>query len=187
MNKNNIIANTLLSLLIVVGTPGVAQTEPNLPIKYVAVVMDGPSERADVIRKLFVDEIRTVNRGEFEIRAPDDLQLKADWSLTGVRRALDRVIADKRTDIVVTLGVLASHAAARRSNLPRPVVATFIVERKAEYIPYKDGASGKSNFSSGGSTSGLCGQCAGTAGVGTGVKFAVDTGAGGAGSHHRTD
>jgi outer membrane protein TolC/ABC-type uncharacterized transport system substrate-binding protein len=109
--------------------------------------MDGPSERADPVRNMFLDEIRTVNRGEFDIRTPDDLQVKADWTFPGVRNALERVLKDKRTDIVVTLGVLASHAAAHRADLPRPVVAAFVAEQKVQDIPYKDGASGKSNLS----------------------------------------
>ncbi len=88
-----------------------------------------------------------MNRGEFEIQTPDDLQVKADWTFPNVRKALDRVLTDKRTDIVVTLGLLASHAAAHRANLPKPVIGAIIPERKIQNIPYKDGASGKTNFS----------------------------------------
>ena len=71
----------------------------------------------------------------------------SDWTFAGVRGALDQVLKDKRTDIVVTLGVLASQAAAHRARLPKPVVATFIAETKLQDIPYKDGVSGKTNFS----------------------------------------
>ena len=147
MVKNKTIAGVLLSVLGIIFTQSIAQTERELPTKYVAVVMDGPSERADSIRALFLEEIRTVNRGEFDIRTPDDLQVKADWTFPSVRKALERVLIDKRTDIVVTLGVLASHAAAHRSNLPKHVVAAFVAEQKVQDIPYKDGASGKTNLS----------------------------------------
>ena len=147
MPKNKIIANVLLTVLVVICTQSLAQTERDLPIKHVAVVMDGPSERSASLRDLFLDEIRTVNRGEFDIRAPEDLQVEADWTVAGVRKALDRVLADKRTDIVVTLGVLASHVAAHQPKIPKPVVATVIAERKAQGIPFKDGVSGKANFS----------------------------------------
>ena len=147
MTEFRLIAHVLLILLVVFCAQSVAQTERKLPIKYVAVVMDGPSERADSIRALFLEELRTVNRGEFDIRTPDDLQVKADWTFPGVRKAFERVLRDKRTDLIVTLGVLASHAAAHRSNLPKPVVAPFVAERKVQDIPYKDGASGKTNLS----------------------------------------
>jgi len=131
----------------VITTRNAAQTEPDLPVKQVAIVMDGPSEQADRIRSLFLEEISTVNRGEFEIRTPDDLQVKADWTLEGVREALEYVLIDERTDIVITAGVLASHAAAHRDALPKPVVATFIAETRLQDIPYIDGVSGKTNFS----------------------------------------
>jgi len=134
-------------VLVAVYAQSIAQTKPDLPVKYVAVVMDGPSERADAIRALFLEEIRTVNRGEFDIRTPDDLQIKADWTFPGVRKALDRVLSDKRTDIVVALGLLASHAAAHRANLPKPVIGAIVPERKIQNISYKDGASGKTNLS----------------------------------------
>jgi len=134
-------------VLVAVCAQSIAQTKPDLPVKYVAVVMDGPSERADAIRALFLEEIRTVNRGEFDIRTPDDLQIKADWTFPGVRKALDRVLSDKRTDIVVALGLLASHAAAHRANLPKPVIGAIVPERKIQNISYKDGASGKTNLS----------------------------------------
>jgi len=159
MNKNKLIANLLLTTFSVaatlvagllgslLGSQSVAQTAPKLPVKTVAIVMDGPSESADVIRKLFLEEIRTVNRGEFDIRAPDDLQLKADWTSAGVRNALEQVLKDKRTNVVVTLGVLASHAAAHRDNLPKPVIAPFVADRRVQDIPYKNGASGKANLS----------------------------------------
>lgn len=147
ITKTNIITNILLTVFAVISAQSVAQTERELPLKYVAIVMDGPSERADLIRQLFLKEIRTVNRGEFDIRAPADLQIKSDWTFSGVSDALDQVLKDKRTDIVVTLGVLASHAAAHRANLPKPVIAPFVADRKVQDIPYKDGASGKTNFS----------------------------------------
>lgn len=147
MTKNKLLVSLLTTVLVLAVIPSVSQAERELPKKYVAVVMDGPSERADAIRKLFLEEVRTINRGEFDIRAPDDLQIKADWSFTGVRNALEQALKDKRTDVVITLGVMASQAAAQRPRLPIPVVAAFIAERKLQDIPYKDGASGKTNFS----------------------------------------
>jgi outer membrane protein TolC/ABC-type uncharacterized transport system substrate-binding protein len=137
----------LLMLSVVIYTQSTAQTRPLPPIKRVAFVTDGPSERADTLRGLFLDEIRAVNSSEFDIRAPEDLQVEADWTLSGVRQALEKVLRDPRTDMVVTLGVLASHAAAQIPDLPKPVVAPFIANRKTQDVPYKDGASGKKNLS----------------------------------------
>lgn len=142
------ITTTLLMVVLTAVTgPSAAQTARQMPVVHVAIVTDGPSERSASLRAAFLEQMRVVNRGEFDIQAPSALQVEADWSLAGVRGALDRVLADRRTDLVVTLGVLASHAAAYRASLPKPVVAPFVADRRLQGLPYKDGASGKKNLS----------------------------------------
>ena len=140
-------ASVAILLLMVLALPVAAQSERHPPLTHVAIVTDGPSERAAPLRALFLEEMRAVNRGDFDIQAPADLQVEADWSLAGVSRALDQVLADPRTDLVVTLGVLASHAASQRASLPKPVVAPFVTDRGLQNLPYHDGASGRKNLS----------------------------------------
>lgn len=133
-------------LLVMLALPATAQSSRPLPVVHIAIVTDGPSARAAPLRDLFLQEIRAVNRGEFDIQAPADLQLEADRTLAGVRAVLDRVLADPRTDLVVTLGVLGSHAAAQRASLPKPVVAPLVTNHGLQELPYKDGVSGKRNL-----------------------------------------
>ena len=139
----------IVTILVVIAyvSPVAAQTVRQAPIVNVAIVTDGPSERTAALRELFLEEMRIVNRGEFDIQAPEALQLKADRTLAGARVALDRVLADRRTDLVVTLGVLASHAAAHRASLSKPVIAPFISDRGLQSLPYQNGVSGKRNLS----------------------------------------
>ena len=134
-------------LVIVFALPATAGADRRLPVVQVAIVTDGASERVTSLRALFLKEMRAVNRGEFDIQAPAGLQREADRTLNGVRAALDDVLSDPRTDLVVTLGVLGSHAAARRANLPKPVVAPLVSSHELQELPYKDGASGKRNLS----------------------------------------
>jgi len=134
-------------LAISLALPAVVQAARKLPVVHVAIVTDGPSARTASLRELFLQEMRAVNRGEFDIQAPADLQLDADRTLVGVRKALDKVYADPRTDLVVTLGVLGSHAAAQRASLPRPTVAPLITNHGLQDLPYRNGASGKHNLS----------------------------------------
>lgn len=137
----------LVVLLGMAAGMGQVKAARQLPVVNVAIVADGPSERVESLRALFLKEIRAVNRGEFDIRAPADLQLEADRTLSGVRAVLDKVLADPRTDLVVALGVLASHTAAMRPRLPKPVVAPLISNHMLQDLPYKDGSSGKRNLS----------------------------------------
>lgn len=137
----------ILLLVALLTLSAAVQAARRLPVVNVAIVADGPSERVASLRALFLEEMRAVNRGEFDIQAPADLQLDADRTLAGARTTLDKVYADRRTDLVVTLGVLGSHAAAQRISLPKPTVAPLITNHGLQNLPYKDGASGKRNLS----------------------------------------
>jgi outer membrane protein len=134
-------------VLVLVAGMRVAQAERQLPVVNIAIVADGTSTRISALRALFLQEMRAVNRGEFDIRAPASLQLGADRTIDGVSAAFDQVLADPRTDLVVTLGVLGSHIAAQRKHLPKPVVAPLISNHGLAELPYKDGASGRHNLS----------------------------------------
>lgn len=143
------LANAMVAMLLVM-TPGwdtAAQTANRLPMAHVAIITDGPSERASQLRSLFLAELRALHRSEFDIQAPADLQLEADRTLDGVRAVLDRVLADRRTDLVITLGVLASHAAAQRAHLGKPVIAPLVADPRLHDVPYQAGASGRHNLS----------------------------------------
>ena len=142
------IAQILLAVMIAASaSASLAEAARQPPIVHVAIVTDGPSERTATLRALFLEEMRAVNRGEFDLQAPADLQFEADRTLVGVRSVLDRALADRRTDLVVTLGVLGSHAAAQRASLPKPVLAPFVADPELQGLPYEDGASGKENLS----------------------------------------
>ena len=68
-------AREIVSLLWVLflALPNAVQAARELPVVNVAIVTDGTSERVASLRAMFLEEIRKVNRGEFEIQAPADL------------------------------------------------------------------------------------------------------------------
>ena len=43
--------------------------------------------------------------------------------LPGARDAVDRLLADRDVDMILALGVIASHEACQRRDLPKPVIA----------------------------------------------------------------
>ena len=120
---------TILFVAAIATSPISMYAESSTSVVHIAIVTDGPSDRAAPLRALFLEELRAVNRGEFDIQAPADLQIEGDRTLAGVRVVLDRVLADPRTDLVIALGVLASQAAAQRADLPKPVLAPFVASR----------------------------------------------------------
>lgn len=73
----------LVALFAAAASSSLAQTTRLLPVIHVAIITDGPSERAAPLRALFLEEMRAVNRGEFDIQVPPELQLEAVTSLEG--------------------------------------------------------------------------------------------------------
>ena len=100
------IAGRLLTWIVCVSTPlGAA----DLPQVQIGMVVDGPWDRNDQIRTAFEQEILNLTRGEFDVRFPPEKRIEADWTVAGVRAALDRLLADPEVRIVIAAGVLASN------------------------------------------------------------------------------
>ncbi len=136
-------------VVLLSGTPGGAVDD--LPIEVrsralvrIGIVLDGPWRRSLELQEVLRDEITQLVRQEFDVRFTDPIV--GDWTGPGVRRALDRAYASPGVDLVVAFGVLASNDAAHRSNLPKPTVAPFIVDRELQEVPFVDGASGVRNL-----------------------------------------
>ena len=73
----------------------------------VGIVSDGPWERD--ISGVFRKEITDLLHREFDVRFPDEKRIVADWTVEGVKAAVDRLLSDPEVDFLLTLGVLASN------------------------------------------------------------------------------
>ncbi|MDH3285109.1 MAG: TolC family protein, partial [Acidobacteriota bacterium] len=136
-----------LLILLVALASAVAPSPAEAPEKVsIGVVMDGPWERNAAVRSLFEKEIRDILAGELDVRFPEASLIVADHSLAGVRAALDRLYADPRLDVVLALGPLASHEASRRTDHPVPTFAPFVIDRKVQELPVREGTSGVDNL-----------------------------------------
>ncbi len=137
------IQRTIISLMML-GFLSAAGAEP--PPVRVGIVIDGPWYRNDEIRELFETEIRGLLEGEFDARFPEDGQVVADWTLTGIESALDRLITDPELDMVLTLGGMASNIAVAKGAQPKPVIAPFVVDALTPELPRERGGSGVRNL-----------------------------------------
>ncbi|MDH3604375.1 MAG: hypothetical protein OEU26_32620, partial [Candidatus Tectomicrobia bacterium] len=111
-----------------------------LPVVRIGMVQDGVSSGDDVAA-VFEKEIRDLLEGEYAVRFPDAMRLQADWTMAGVKAAMDRLLASRQVDMILALGVFASHDTARR-RLTKPVFAPFVINPQLQEISLKDGASG---------------------------------------------
>jgi hypothetical protein len=116
----------------------------------IGIVGDGPEPRPSIPLDLLREEINALAGAEFDIRLPADKRLDGGWTLGGVRRALERQLADPEVDIVITTGVVASNEAARLANLTKPVIAAVVADANLQQFPADRSenrvVSGKLNF-----------------------------------------
>lgn len=136
------LSGLLCGLMLLLSSP-VAAARP--PVR-IGVVVDGSWEGNTAVLGLFHTEIKDLLGEEFDIRFPERATLTADWSREGVHRAIDRLLADPRIDIVLAVGILSGQDLARRETLPKPCIAPFTTDRSAQQLPADNGTSGRHNF-----------------------------------------
>jgi outer membrane protein TolC len=118
-----------------------------LPIKRIAVVTDGPSERFALQLETLKKELFVLTETEFDVRFPPGLQVDGRWNLETIEREVERLSADPRTDILIPMGPYSTHAACRLNRFPKPVVAPFVIDAKIQDLPRTDkGTSGVKNL-----------------------------------------
>ncbi|MDT7043119.1 TolC family protein [Candidatus Nitronereus thalassa] len=97
--------------------------------------------------KLFLKEILELTRGEYKVIFPQHAFVHGNWSVKKIKKAVDFLLADPKVDLVLALGVLASHDIARRPFLPKPAVAPFVIDIELQELPFHRGTSGVRNLS----------------------------------------
>jgi len=131
--------------------PHVSFGQPGLPKVRIGIVMDGPYQDygwGKVVKsKLFLKEILELTRGEYDVVFPQNKLVHGNWSVKRIKKAVDFLLADPSIDLVIALGVLASHDVSRRPSLPKPTVAPFVVDIELQGLPFRRGASGVRNLS----------------------------------------
>jgi outer membrane protein TolC len=116
------------------------------PVVRIGVVIDGPWERNQEVFGLFQAEIQALAGVEFDVRFPDEKTIVGNWTPAGSSEALDSLLVDREVDLVMAMGVMASDSACRRGDLPKPVVAPFVIDAEVQGLPQVDGASGVRNL-----------------------------------------
>lgn len=103
-------AGALLILALAAAWLGAASAAAEPPLVRVGMVVDGPWEGNDAIRDLTRAEVVTLTGGEFDVRFPDALYLVGDWTVATAGANLEKLLADPEVDLVITWGLLSSHA-----------------------------------------------------------------------------
>ena len=122
-----------------------------LPKVRIGIVADGPYQDYGwgkiVKSKLFLKEILELTRGEYDVIFPKNKFLHGNWSVKDIHRAVNYLLADTSVDLIIAMGVLASHDLSRRPFLSKPAVAPFVIDVQMQGLPFSRGTSGVRNLS----------------------------------------
>lgn len=140
-----------MTILMIAGAMIIASTlvpsaAAGLPLKQIGVVYDGPWERLPDVIDVLKKEITGMAGDEYDVRFPEEKLLSGEWNIVQVNKALDSLLADPEIDLVLALGYVTTHEACQRSDLPKPVIATDVIDAQAQQLPLKDGTSGVANL-----------------------------------------
>ena len=140
----------LMMFSLITGVLSPSFGDPTLPVVRIGIVYDGPIPPhgwGKIFRsKRFRNEILELTRGEFDVLFPRNKQVRGDWTAGGVKKAVDFLLADSTVDVVLALGVIASHDVSARPSLPKPVIAPFVIDEKLQDLPFHRGTSGVTNL-----------------------------------------
>ena len=142
MTRRLVFVSLLLSLCL-----SVSSAAARASVVRIGVIFDGPGQPNAKLAQVFQQEVLTLTHGEFEVRFPANKRVQADRTLPSVRHALDRLLADRTVDLILTLGPLASLEACRRLHLSKPVVAPFVIDTALADTPLHEETSGIKNLS----------------------------------------
>jgi len=132
-------------LMIIVATLFISADAQAKSVR-IGIVYDGTSERFPGIIELVKDETFNITRGAHTVAFPENQQLGGDYDLEKIKRAIDKILASTQVDLVLTLGEVATNEVCQRRNLPKPVIASYVIDAQTQKLPSRQGASGVSNL-----------------------------------------
>ncbi len=124
-------------------SPLQAATKPSINI---GIVLDGPLSRFQENIEIVKQEIIDLTAGEFEVAFPDAMQVDGGWNVAGINRAIDNLLANRDTDLIITMGHVASSEIARRRDLSKPAIAALLIDADLQNLPITEGSSGIKNL-----------------------------------------
>jgi len=121
----------------------------------VGIVIDGQTEQGGWTPEQFKNELKTLTKGEFELRFPAAKQLDGKWSAKHIEAAFKQLQDDPEVHMVMTLGYVSSAVAILARPLRKPTFAPFVWDANLLGVNIKGNASsirnlnflaGKANF-----------------------------------------
>ncbi len=94
----------------------------------IGIVTDGSTPEDMALVELYRKEISSVLGPEFRVKFSPRWIVSGNDSPEGVRKALNKLFAGPKPDIVIALGAIASFEALNRGSLQKPTIAPFVAD-----------------------------------------------------------
>ena len=127
-----------MAVLVAAATSAPAQESRPRRVR-LGVVTDGPAARDRLHADVYRREIQALLEGEFTV---EEVLLEADWTVAGIEERLQRLLDDPSIDVVLAGGLTASAVALRLEELPKPVIAPYVMYADLQGAPFDRGTSG---------------------------------------------
>ncbi len=113
--------------------------QETLPSVTIGVISDGATSRFAGFADSVKAEIVLLLQRDAQVEFASEIEAGASGS--DAADAIDRLLNDPAIDIVLALGPVVSHIAARRTDLPKPLVASFVYNAEFQGLPLSETAS----------------------------------------------
>jgi len=109
----------------------------------IGVVLDGPGVDNIHLLERFKNEITGITEGEFKVLFPEKKTITGNWIPEDINNAVTRLLHDPEVDMLLALGIVASHQFCCRFDISKPVVAAFVVDAEVQQLPSKGSGTGR--------------------------------------------
>lgn len=116
------------------------------PTYTIALLSDGDTEYSAQLETALEKEVTQLLSRDFNVKFPKKLKRNGKWKYATIAANINQALKDKRSNMVIVMGALSSHYAARKRSYSKPVIATAIIDPKMQRVPFKNGTSGKWNL-----------------------------------------
>jgi outer membrane protein len=140
-----LIVITILVFTFPVISISASEFEKSEPV-IIGSVLDGFWTENDEILGLFQKEITDLLGREYNIQFPANKQLRANWTLEEVKLSINQLLIDPEVDIIIAAGPIGSNIICGMSEIPKPVVAPYVINLKLQNVPFNGHSSGRKNL-----------------------------------------
>ncbi len=131
--------------LAILSAPAVTPAE-NLPIITIGIVNDGTALGFSGYIEEVKAEIDKLTAADYDIRYTETKPVDSVKNGEAVEQEIERLMKDPDVDLVIALGVLASHALISRQSFPKPAAATVVIDPEIQKLPRNGNSSGRRNL-----------------------------------------